>query len=298
MKPMRKKKDFITGQCIVTKKQMTDIWCNITAIYSINSFFLEKLLPAKEISKKLMEQSGKQKLQVNQPKIVLAAPRTLMRTNSHGSLLRIPTEAYLDEVMAFMAETEGITKEAIVHGEILEEKEKIFSEPIDPYRKSPSPQTPKTIKRKKRKSTSKSLGGERKKKGRGRKKKLKFSASQDIPKISVEEIGKKVNSEFTRENSKSTERVFRAHSPQEIISKAFTESAQFFKNYLPYCNNQDIALETLENLCKNSQFEAFLQERADIVPECRSLTLKDMLIKPIQRICKYPLLLRVSKDLN
>jgi len=90
----------------------------------------------------------------------------------------------------------------------------------------------------------------------------------------------------------SSEEAANLPSPQVIIGRAVMESGEFFKNYLPYCTNQKNAMDTLQELCVNSQFEAFLAERADIVPACRHLTLKDMLIKPIQRVCKYPLLLR------
>lgn len=38
----------------------------------------------------------------------------------------------------------------------------------------------------------------------------------------------------------------------------------------------------------------FLQE-ASQNPECRGLDLQAWLIKPLQRLCKYPLLMRVSR---
>ena len=49
----------------------------------------------------------------------------------------------------------------------------------------------------------------------------------------------------------------------------------------------------LDRLGKQSSFKAFT-DKAMLNPECRGLTLFSFLIKPIQRICKYPLLLRVS----
>jgi hypothetical protein len=53
-----------------------------------------------------------------------------------------------------------------------------------------------------------------------------------------------------------------------------------------------VALEYIETLQKkNSNFKAFLLERA-LAQECRGLPLSSFLIKPVQRICKYPLLLR------
>ena len=47
----------------------------------------------------------------------------------------------------------------------------------------------------------------------------------------------------------------------------------------------------MDRLGKESAFEAFTQEKM-LEEECRGLTLFSFLIKPIQRICKYPLLLR------
>lgn len=61
--------------------------------------------------------------------------------------------------------------------------------------------------------------------------------------------------------------------------------------YLPFCSQHDTAIDTINHLRKAhpSQFQTFLDE-------CRTrmntrLDLQDFLIKPVQRICKYPLLL-------
>lgn len=61
--------------------------------------------------------------------------------------------------------------------------------------------------------------------------------------------------------------------------------------YTAYCANQPKAMEIIER--KNQSFKVFSDE-AMLNPKCRGLTLFSFLIKPIQRICKYPLLLRVS----
>lgn len=303
MKPMRTKKDFLTGQLIVTERQMQDIWSNIAAIYSINSIFLEQLLPAKDASSKLIE-SLVTTSTLQPPKISLTTPKVFQRTSSYGSMLKIPTDAYLDEVIAFIAESEdqislsGIKGETIPENnqedEIIDHQNQQNSDEVKPIAtlgdsgsiiEKPKP------KKKRIKAKSKSP----KSRGRKRRKDLKFSTER-VPKLSVNRIARKETSENLSEFSRlkpTPSSVTKNSTPQEIISSAFIESAQFFKNYLPYCNNQTNAMETLEDLCKNSQFEAFLQERADIVPACRNLTLKDMIIKPVQRICKYPLLLRV-----
>lgn len=76
-----------------------------------------------------------------------------------------------------------------------------------------------------------------------------------------------------------------------LIGKIFLGMADFFKMYTAYCANQPKAMEVLDALGRNPQFKAFT-DKCMLDPECRGLTLFSFLIKPIQRICKYPLLLR------
>jgi hypothetical protein len=57
-----------------------------------------------------------------------------------------------------------------------------------------------------------------------------------------------------------------------------------------------ISRNTLDQLVSsNKKFVAFLEECLKLAP-CRRLELKSFLIKPVQRICKYPLLLRTMVD--
>ena len=63
--------------------------------------------------------------------------------------------------------------------------------------------------------------------------------------------------------------------------------------YTTYCANQPKALAILDRLSKTPSFSDYLQESL-LNPETRALTLFSFLIKPIQRICKYPLLLKVQ----
>mmetsp|Transcript_10198 Transcript_10198/g.25602 ORF Transcript_10198/g.25602 Transcript_10198/m.25602 type:complete len:678 (-) Transcript_10198:101-2134(-) len=76
------------------------------------------------------------------------------------------------------------------------------------------------------------------------------------------------------------------------IGGVFLKTADYLKMYLQYCANQPTALKTINELKENSQFEAFLEEKRNMIPECRKLDLQSFLIKPMQRVCKYPLLLR------
>jgi len=76
------------------------------------------------------------------------------------------------------------------------------------------------------------------------------------------------------------------------IGKTFIEYADYFKIYTQYCANQPNAERTVELLLQNSQFDSYLEEKRWTIPECRELTFQSFLVKPMQRMCKYPLLLK------
>ena len=79
--------------------------------------------------------------------------------------------------------------------------------------------------------------------------------------------------------------------------KVFLEfAAQFQKVYLTYAGRKTVSRNTMDRLgATNKKFVAFLEECLQ-KPPCRRLELKSFLIKPVQRICKYPLLLRTMVD--
>jgi predicted O-linked N-acetylglucosamine transferase (SPINDLY family) len=62
----------------------------------------------------------------------------------------------------------------------------------------------------------------------------------------------------------------------------------FFKMYTVYCANQPNSMLKLEECKKNEKFLDTLKI-CETEPKCKGLTLNSYLIKPIQRICKYPL---------
>jgi len=67
---------------------------------------------------------------------------------------------------------------------------------------------------------------------------------------------------------------------------------EYLKMYLLYCSNYAYALTKLENLKSSSKnFTKFLNTQFQ-KPQSRCLHLDSFLIKPVQRICKYPLLLK------
>jgi len=76
------------------------------------------------------------------------------------------------------------------------------------------------------------------------------------------------------------------------IGDVFTQLAEYFKMYKVYCANQQTSITTVDMLMKkNQQFKRNL-EVCHSDPRCKGLFLQSFLIKPIQRVCKYPLLLR------
>lgn len=63
--------------------------------------------------------------------------------------------------------------------------------------------------------------------------------------------------------------------------------------YQIYCGNQGEALALLAKLKKRRKDWVSFCESVRQLPEFRKLGLEDMLIKPMQRLCRYPLLLSV-----
>jgi len=66
---------------------------------------------------------------------------------------------------------------------------------------------------------------------------------------------------------------------------------EFLKMYMLYCGNYAYAITQLEDLKSSKSVTKFLNTQFQ-KKESRSLKLESFLIKPVQRICKYPLLLR------
>jgi len=77
----------------------------------------------------------------------------------------------------------------------------------------------------------------------------------------------------------------------EPVGKSFEVMASFMKGYIQYCVNVPKAEERLKQYQKDSSFRSFLTELSAL-PEMHQLGVGDFLMKPVQRLCKYPLLLR------
>jgi len=89
---------------------------------------------------------------------------------------------------------------------------------------------------------------------------------------------------------------FEARSDEDsevlLVGDIFLRMADFFKMYTTYCANQPKSIAALERLqARVPAFNDFLA-KCMTAEAARGLTLFSFLIKPIQRICKYPLLLK------
>lgn len=75
------------------------------------------------------------------------------------------------------------------------------------------------------------------------------------------------------------------------IGDIIAECSESLKAYSTYCSNYPTAMQMVHGLSNNPEIKNQLQAWMN-APECRGLSLESFLIKPIQRICKYPLLLK------
>eukprot|EP01102_Stenamoeba_stenopodia_P007977 TRINITY_DN2256_c0_g1_i1.p1 TRINITY_DN2256_c0_g1~~TRINITY_DN2256_c0_g1_i1.p1 ORF type:complete len:905 (+),score=237.11 TRINITY_DN2256_c0_g1_i1:127-2841(+) len=81
----------------------------------------------------------------------------------------------------------------------------------------------------------------------------------------------------------------------ENVGVVFVQMAEFFKMYTQYCTNHPFSCELLKKAVKNSAFNNYLEELRTKNEELCRLDLPSYLIKPIQRLCKYPLLMEQLK---
>jgi len=77
----------------------------------------------------------------------------------------------------------------------------------------------------------------------------------------------------------------------EEIGDIIAECSESLKAYSTYCSNYPIAMQMVHALQSVPEIKEQVQSWMG-APECRGLSLESFLIKPIQRICKYPLLLK------
>jgi RhoGEF domain/SOS1/NGEF-like PH domain len=80
----------------------------------------------------------------------------------------------------------------------------------------------------------------------------------------------------------------------EPLASCFLDIAPMLRMYADYCSVNAAAMDTLRKALqkKDSPFVAFHEEARHADARLRSLGLEDLLLKPVQRLCKYPLLFR------
>jgi len=79
---------------------------------------------------------------------------------------------------------------------------------------------------------------------------------------------------------------------EDLVGDIFQQMAEYFKMYKVYCTSQEVSMSRLDDLTRSStKFATFLKETKQD-PRSRGLSLCSFLIKPVQRLCKYPLFLR------
>ncbi|KAJ2792842.1 hypothetical protein H4R20_006719, partial [Coemansia guatemalensis] len=84
-------------------------------------------------------------------------------------------------------------------------------------------------------------------------------------------------------------------SSVSATAQLFSINANQFETYIDYCGAYHWLNDLLERLRSDSEWPGFInafQERVALYSDKRRLSIGDFLIKPVQRICKYPLFLR------
>ena len=80
------------------------------------------------------------------------------------------------------------------------------------------------------------------------------------------------------------------------ISDIFIGMGAFFKLYTSYVTRFDTALSHIALLRKNNKKFKSVVDRASEIPECAGLGLLDLLVTPVQRLMRYPMLLGAVVD--
>lgn len=80
---------------------------------------------------------------------------------------------------------------------------------------------------------------------------------------------------------------------EQKVGDVFISMLEDLKKYKPYCANQVTTEETIERLLReNKDFGLFVEE-VQKMDESNRQSVQSYLLKPFQRITRYPLLLRV-----
>eukprot|EP01119_Soliformovum_irregulare_P010085 TRINITY_DN2464_c0_g1_i1.p1 TRINITY_DN2464_c0_g1~~TRINITY_DN2464_c0_g1_i1.p1 ORF type:complete len:1117 (-),score=381.50 TRINITY_DN2464_c0_g1_i1:42-3215(-) len=97
---------------------------------------------------------------------------------------------------------------------------------------------------------------------------------------------------------KLEQRIEESSSRYWLIGDILLSMADYFKMYTAYCSGYEQALQLIDKSLHIPAFEKWWKETHKN-PELHGLSLRDYLVKPIQRICKYPLLVnQLLKNTN
>ena len=81
-------------------------------------------------------------------------------------------------------------------------------------------------------------------------------------------------------------------APVCAIADVFLSLAVYLKCYNPFCSTQSARSRLVKDVLRRSDDFRSFADNVRALPGSRQLDLESFLMKPIQRICKYPLLLR------
>ncbi|KAJ2454130.1 hypothetical protein EV183_001732 [Coemansia sp. RSA 2336] len=90
-------------------------------------------------------------------------------------------------------------------------------------------------------------------------------------------------------------KALREHNCVAATARLFSAEASSFAVYIDYCGSYHWLCDFLEQLKADaawSKFTSDFQQRMNAYSDNRRLGVRDFLIKPVQRICKYPLFLK------
>ncbi|KAI9598261.1 hypothetical protein BDF19DRAFT_431845 [Syncephalis fuscata] len=84
--------------------------------------------------------------------------------------------------------------------------------------------------------------------------------------------------------------------PKDItLGQIFLDQAADFQSYVEYCSGHDTTLRVLTQLAENAKWRSYTESCKERLRNQRvetRLTLHDYLIKPVQRLCQYPITMR------
>ena len=77
------------------------------------------------------------------------------------------------------------------------------------------------------------------------------------------------------------------------VGERFVKNRRYFQMYIPYCTNQSISMKSLDVCMSHPHLAQFVKDKeAKNKEKLRSEKIDGFLIKPLQRITRFPLLLR------